>query len=127
MDRNNFTTPEEKDATLFGFAEKDAARLVKTGLSLPLWQNCRCLSNCSFIRVLNRRRRRSAQWRSWSLSEILRHARAGQLPDQRNFSSANSTAQDGNPFINWMVKQVKENALGKLDICVGYARVQKLP
>ena len=33
--------------------------------------------------------------------------------------------QDGNPFINWMVKQVRKKCWS-LDICVGYARVQKL-
>ncbi|NLA53510.1 MAG: IS30 family transposase [Clostridiales bacterium] len=125
MDRNNFTTPEREKGQHLGFAERCSIKTCKKlGLSL---RKIADVVNCSASTVLNELRRGTG----------VRNGDRGRFPEysamrgQANYQTNRSRChkqhklQDGNPFINWMVKQVREKCWS-LDICVGYARVQKL-
>lgn len=125
MDRINSTTPEREKGQHLGFSERCSIKTCKKlGLSL---RKIADVVNCSASTVLNELRRGTG----------VRNGNRGRFPEysayrgQANYEVNRSRChkphklQEGNPFIAWMVKQVKEKQWS-LDVCVGYARRRKL-
>lgn len=125
MDHNYSTTPEREKGQHLGFEERCSIKTCKKlGLSL---RKIADVVNCSASTVLNELRRGTGE----------RKGNRGRFPEysakrgQANYESNRSRChkphklESGNPFIDWMVKMVKEKHWS-LDSCVGYARRKKL-
>ena len=125
MDRINSTTPERERGQHLGFAERCSIKTCKKlGLSL---RQIAGVVNCSASTVHNELKRGTGE----------RNGTRGRFPEysakrgQRNYENNRTRChkahklEEGNPFIEWMVKQVREKHWS-LDACAGYARRKKL-
>jgi IS30 family transposase len=125
MDRNHSTTPERERGQHLGFEERCSIKACrKLGLSLRKTAN---VVNCSASTVLNELRRGTGT-RNGSRGRFPEYsAKRGQANYEANRSRCHKPHKltDGNPFIDWMVRQVREKGWS-LDACVGWARRNKL-
>lgn len=127
MDQLNTTTvtPERERGQHLSFEDRCSIKICKKlGLSL---RKIADVVNCAASTVLNELRRGTG----------VRNGNRGRFPEysakrgQKNYEINRSRCHkkhkldDSSPFIDWVVKQVK-SCKWSLDICVGYARKNKL-
>ena len=125
MDRINSTTPEREKGQHLSFEDRCSIKTCKKmDLSLRrIAEIVRCLAST----VLNELRRGTG-YRNGDRGRFPEYsAKRGQANYEINRSRCHKPhkLEEGNPFIDWMVKQVKEKHWS-LDVCVGYARRKKL-
>lgn len=125
MDRDNSTTPERERGQHLGFEDRCSIKTCKK-LGMSLRKTAEVV-NCSASTVLNELRRGTGK-RKGNRGRFPEYsAKRGQANYETNRTRCHKPhkLEEENPFIDWMVKQVREKHWS-LDCCVGYARRKKL-
>lgn len=125
MDHNYSTTPERARGQHLKFEDRCSIKICKKlGLSL---RKIATVVDCAASTVLNELRRGTSIRSSNRGRPPEYSAKRGQANYEINRTRCHKPhkLEEGNPFIDWVVKQVREKNWS-LDVCVGYARRRKL-